>query len=135
MKKSLNGRAFRLLIMNDYRKGWALRYLREAKAELTAAQKTPYKAPSLVFEALRKAQAAIYYSMGEPTFIATIVHETLYTKQFIEDPILKFLVEIERTIQQIAQRPRSDGEAVMELVNDWVQLASEIVELFTGESA
>ena len=119
---------------NNYRKGWALRYLREAKAELTAAQKTPYMAPSLILEALRKAQAAIYYSLGEPTFIASIVHETLYTKQFVEDPVLKFLVEIERTVQQIAQRPRSDSGKVMEQVNDLVQLASEIVELFTGES-
>jgi len=124
-----------LSMMNNYRKGWALRYLREAKAELTAAQKTPYMAPSLIFEALRKAQAAIYYSLGEPTFIATIVHETLYTKQFVEDPILKFLVEIERTVQQIAQKPRSDSETVMDQVNGLVQLASEIVELFTGESA
>ena len=122
-------------MMNDYRKGWALRYLREAKAELTAAQKTPYMAPSLIFEALRKAQAAIYYSLGEPIFIATIVHETLYTKQLVEEPILKFLVEIERTVQQIAQKPRSDSETVMEQVNGLVQLASEIVELFTGESA
>ena len=122
-------------MMNNYRKGWALRYLREAKAELTAAQKAPYMAPSLILEALRKAQAAIYYSLGEPTFIASIVHETLYTKRLVEDPILKFLVEIEKTVQQIAQKPRSDSETVMEQVNDLLQLASEIVELFTGESA
>ena len=122
-------------MMNNYRKGWALRYLREARAELTAAQKTPYMASSLILEALRKAQAAIYYSLGEPAFIASIVRETFYTKQFVEDPILKFLVEIERTIQQIAQIPRSDSGKVMEQVNDLVQLASEIVELFTGESA
>lgn len=128
------GRQFRLLMMNDYRRGWALRYLREAKAELAAAQKTPYMAPSLVFEALRKAQAAIYYSLGEPTFIAAIVHETLYTKQFVEDPILRFLIEIERSIQQISQKPRSDSEIVMKQVADLVQLASEIVELLTGES-
>ena len=122
-------------MMNNYRKGWALRYLREAKAELTAAQKTPYMASSLILEALRKAQAAIYYSLGEPAFIASIVRETFYTKQFVEDPILKFLVEIEQAIQQIAQIPRSDSGKVMEQVNDLVQLASEIVELFTGESA
>jgi hypothetical protein len=121
--------------MNNYRKGWALRYLREARAELTAAQKTPYMTSSLILEALRKAQAAIYYSLGEPAFIASIVRETLYTKQFVEEPILKFLVEIERTIQQIAQIPRSNSEKVIEQVNDIVQFASEIVELFTGESA
>jgi len=121
--------------MNNYRKGWALRYLREAKAELTAAQKTPYMAPGLVLEAIRKAQAAIYYSLGDPAFIEAIVRQTIHTKQLIEDPILRFLVEIERTVQQIAQTPRSDNEKVIEQVDDLIQLASEIVELFTGESA
>jgi len=53
-------------IAGDYRKGWALRYLREAKAELLAAQKTPSIAHSLILEAMRKAQAAIYYSLGDP---------------------------------------------------------------------
>jgi len=122
-------------MMNNYRKGWALRYLREAKAELTAAQKTPYLAPSLVLEAVRKAQAAIYYSFGDPASIEVIIHQTLQRKQPIEDPILRFLVEIERTVQQIAQTPRSESEKVIEQVDDLIQMASEIVELFTGESA
>ena len=122
-------------IMNNYRKGWALRYLREAKAELTAAQKTPYLAPGLVLEAVRKAQAAIYYSVGDPAHIEVIVHQTLQRKQLIKDPILRFLVEIERTVQQIAQKPKSESGKVIEQVDELIQLASEIVELFTGESA
>jgi len=122
-------------MMNSYRKGWALRYLREAKAELTAAQKTPYLAPGLVLEAVRKAQAAIYYSFGDPSFIEVIVRQTMQRKQFIKDPILRFLVEIERTVQQIAQTPRLESEKVIEQVDDLIQLTSEIVELFTGESA
>jgi len=122
-------------MMNNYRKGWALRYLREAKAELTAAQKTPYLAPSLVLEALRKAQAAIYYSFGDPAFIEVIVHQTLQGKKVIEDPILRFLVEIELTVQQIARTPRRESEKVIEQVDDIIQMASEIVELFMGESA
>jgi len=122
-------------MMNNYRKGWALRYLREAKAELTAAQKTPYMAPGLVLEAMRKAQAAIYYSLGDPAFIEAIIRQTMYTKQLVEDPILRLLVEIERTVEQVAATPRSDNEKVMDQVNELIQLASEIVELFTGESA
>jgi len=122
-------------MMNNYRKGWALRYLREAKAELSAAQKTPYLAPSLILEAVRKAQAAIYYSFGDPASIEMIIYQTLQRKQFINDPILRFLVEIERTIQQIAQSPRLEIEKVIEQVDDFIQMTSEIVELFTGESA
>jgi hypothetical protein len=122
-------------MMNNYRKGWALRYLREAKAELTAAQKTPYLAPSLVLEAVRKAQAAIYYSFGDPASVEMIVHQSLQGKQFINDPILRFLVEVERTIQQIAQSSRLETDKVIEQVDDLIQMTSEIVELFTGESA
>ena len=117
--------------MNNYRKGWALRYLREAKAELIAAQKTPYMAPSLIIESLRKSQTAIYYSLGEPNSIASIVFETICKKQFVEDPILRFLVEIERTIQQISQRSRSDNGKDIEQANNLIQLATEIVDLFT----
>jgi hypothetical protein len=43
-------------MMDKYRRAWALRYLREAKAELEAARKIPYMAPSLVLEAIRKAR-------------------------------------------------------------------------------
>ena len=62
-------------MMDEYRKGWALRYLREAKAELEAARKMPYMAPSLVLESIRKARNAIYYSLGEPAFIEVLIRE------------------------------------------------------------
>ena len=120
--------------MDGYRKGWASRYLREAKAELTAAKKTPYMAAGFIIEALTKAQAAIYYSLGDPTFIVPIVHETLRIRQNVEEPILNFLVEIEKALQQLAQDPKSDNEQTMEQVNDIIEFTSEIVELFGDES-
>jgi hypothetical protein len=120
--------------MDSYRRGWATRYLREAKAELTAAKKTPYMAAGFIIEALTKAQAAIYYSLGDPVFIAPIVHETIRTRERIEEPILNFLVEIEKTLQQLAHHPKTDNEKTMEHVNDIIEFTSEIVELFGGES-
>jgi len=122
------------MLISDYQKGWALRYLREAKAELTAAQKAPYLAPSLIFEAMRKAQVAIYYSLGEPAFVEGIVHETIRKKQFIEDPILKCLVEIELSVQQLIQMPEATHEDTMERASGIIQIASDIVELFTNET-
>lgn len=121
--------------MDGYRKGWATRYLREARAELTAAKNTPYMASGFIIEALSKAQASIYYSLGDPTFIVPIVHETISTRQKITDPILNFLVEIEMTIQQLAQNPTTDNEKTMEQVKDIIEFTSEIVELFGGESS
>jgi len=124
-----------LSTMGSYRKGWATRYLRESKAELIAAKKTPYMAAGFIMEALTKAQAAIYYSIGDPTFIVPIVHETLHTQQNVEDPILNFLVEIEKTLQQLAQNPTADNEKTLEQVSDIIEYTSEIVELFGGESS
>jgi hypothetical protein len=122
------------MLISDYQRGWAIRYLREAKAELAAAQKTPYLAPSLVFEAVRKAQVAIYYSLGEPAFVEGIVNETIRKRQSIEDPILKCLVEIELSVQQLAQMPETNQENAREQATGIIQVASDIVELFTNET-
>ena len=117
-----------------YRKGWALRYLREAKAELLAAQKTPSIAQSLILEAMRKAQAAIYYSLGDPAFIESIVFQAFYNQQgTTNEPILRCLIEIERTIQRLSKAPSSEFPKTLTQVDDIVEIASDIVELFTGE--
>ena len=122
-----------MLPINSYRKGWALRYMREAKAELTAAQKTPYMAPGLILEAMRKAQAAIYYSLGDPPSIEAIVRQTAFKKQLVKDPFLRCLVEIELTVQEVAQVPESDLEKAMKQADEIIQIAGDIVKLFTGE--
>jgi hypothetical protein len=121
-------------MMDEYRRGWALRYLREAKAELQAARKMPYMAPSLVLEAIRKARNAIYYSFGEPAFVEIVVRETAEKMQApISDPVLKFLVEIEAMFQQLMQVEEVDGEKAMKQADDLVRLASDIVETLTEE--
>jgi len=118
----------------DYRKGWALRYLREAKAELLAAQKTPSIAHSLILEAMRKAQAAIYYSLGDPAFIESIVYQAFYTQQqSTDEPVLKCLIEIERTIQKLSRTTDLQLPTTIKHVDDIVQIASDIVELFIDE--
>src|SRR5512136_3267767 len=116
--------------MDQYRKGWALRYLREAKAELAAARKMPYMAPSLVLESVRKARNAIYYSFGEPAFVEIVVREAAdNTKtQTIDDPVLKCLVEIEEMVQQLAQLEEVDGGRAIKQADNLLQLASDIVE-------
>jgi hypothetical protein len=120
-------------MMDEYRRGWALRYLREAKAELNAARKMPYMAPSLVLEAVRKARSAIYYSLGEPALIEMIIREASEKTQAIDDPFLKVLVDIEATVGQLLQVEEIDGEKAMKQADDLLQLASDIVETLTGE--
>jgi hypothetical protein len=120
-------------MMDEYRKGWALRYLREAKAELEAARKMPYMAPSLLLEAIRKARNAIYYSLGEPAFIEILIREEVGRAKPTNDSVLRFLVEIEEIVQQLTQLEEVDGEVIMKQADTLVQIASDIVETLTEE--
>ena len=120
-------------MMDAYRKGWALRYLREAKAELEAARKMPYMASSMVLEAIRKARNAIYYSLGEPAFIENIIREVAQQTRTVKDPVLRCLMEIEMMVQQMTQLGDVDGKQAIEKADDLVQLASDIVATMTGE--
>jgi hypothetical protein len=120
-------------MMDDYRRGWALRYLREAKAELEAARKVPYMAPSLLLEAIRKARNAIYYSLGEPAFIEILIRDEVAKARSTNDSILRFLVEIEEIVQQLSQLEEVNGEAMMQQADTLVQIAADIVETLTQE--
>ena len=120
-------------MMDEYRKGWALRYLREAKAELEAARKIPYMAPGLVLESIRKARNAIYYSLGEPAFIEILIHEEVTKNSNTNDSILRFLIEIESIIQQISQLEEVNGDAMMKQADSIVDIATDIVETLTEE--
>jgi len=123
----------KILMMDYYRRGWALRYLREAKAELEAARKIPYMAPSLVLEAIRKARSAIYYSLGEPAFIEILLREEGGKPQPAKDSVLRFLIEIEGIVQQLAQLEEVNEEAMMKQADTLVQIATDIVETCTEE--
>jgi hypothetical protein len=120
-------------MMDEFRKGWALRYLREAKAEMDAARKIPYMAPNLVLEAIRKARNAIYYSLGEPAFIEILIREEVAKNPQTTDPILKFLIEIETIVQQISQLEEVNGDALMHQADSIVEIATDIVETLTQE--
>ena len=122
-------------MMDGYRKGWALRYLREAKAELEADRKMPYMAPSLILESIRKARNAIYYSLGEPAFIEIVIREAAEKtqQQPITDPVLKCLIEVEEIVQQLSQVEEVDGQKAMKQADSLLQLATDIVEAVTEE--
>ncbi|XHH07984.1 MAG: hypothetical protein ACFCUE_10450 [Candidatus Bathyarchaeia archaeon] len=120
-------------MMDQYRKGWAFRYLREAKAELEAAQKMPYMAPSLVLEAIRKARNAIYYSLGEPAFIEILLREEVVKNPQTNDSILKFLMDLEGTVQALSEVEEVNSDAMMKQADTLVNMATEFVETLTQE--
>jgi len=119
--------------VDENRKGWALRYLREAIDEIKIAKRNR-RAADLIFDAIRKAQAAVYYSLGEPTFIDYIVNEMLEGKLLIGNPILRFLVEIEKSINRLENMEQTfEDELIMRESDRIVSIASKIVNLLTSE--
>jgi len=131
-QSSMRSRA--TVFIDSYGKGWALRYLREARAELLTAKTDPKIASRSIFNAMKKAQAAIYHSLGDPALIEEMVQQKVPEENFTEEPIVKCLVEIERSIQQVASlRDLSIGRSIRTAENI-VRTASEIVNLFVEES-
>jgi len=116
-------------VIDDYRKGWALRYLREARAELMAARMNPKMALDLAFNAVKKAQSAIYHSLGDPASIENIVQQKISEGDFINDPVLRCLVEIEKSIQWVTSLPGSPSEELMTEAENIIEVASEIVKI------
>jgi hypothetical protein len=90
-------------------------------------------APSLVLESIRKARNAIYYSLGEPAFIEVLIREELGKTASEKDSVLRFLMEIEGTVQQLAQLEEVNSEALMKEAAALVQIATDIVETLTEE--
>ena len=120
-------------MMDQYRKGWAFRYLREAKAELEAAQKIPYMAPNLILEAIRKARNAIYYSLGEPAFIELLLRDEIVKNPQTNDSVLKFLIELESTVEVLSHAEEINSDIMMKQANTLVNVATEFVETLTQE--
>ncbi|MEM3479124.1 MAG: hypothetical protein QXV74_03665 [Candidatus Bathyarchaeia archaeon] len=119
-------------MMDEYRKGWALRCLREAIDEVKIAKRDS-RALSLAIDALRKAQAAIYYSLGEPFLIGSIVEEAVESETQPDDPVLRCLVSVEKSIKRLEQMREIYGDAaVVEETDKIVSLASRIVSLLTS---
>ncbi|MEM2091769.1 MAG: hypothetical protein QXR59_00585 [Candidatus Bathyarchaeia archaeon] len=116
------------MLMDEYRRSWALRYLREAADEIKMARRDS-RALDLIPDALRKAQIAIYYSLGEPAFIEQIVEESSEGRFSSDSPILRCLVEIERIIKRL-ESAQGPYELIISESDQIISLASRIVSLF-----
>jgi len=123
-----------MVLIDNYGKGWALRYLREARAELVTARTDPKTASRSIFNAMKKAQAAIYHSLGDPVLIEEIIEQKVSDGNSVDEPIVRCLVEIERSIQQVASLPDLSIEWSLKKAENIVRTASDIVGLFVYEA-
>jgi hypothetical protein len=74
-------------VIDNYRKGWALRFIREANDDVEAFTRI-FHSQSFVDNAARKAQTAIYFSLGDPYSIENIIIKKIDEKKLIENPNL-----------------------------------------------
>ena len=122
------------LLIDEYRKNWAIRFLREAKSDLSTADKTPIPAMSVSFAvmAMRKAQTSVYYSMGDPSYLAPMVNEVLGGKKSIENPTMKLLADMELMIRScINDGERLGKDIAIRNARTLIELASKIASLIT----
>jgi hypothetical protein len=122
------------LLIDEYRKNWAIRFLREAKSDLSTADKTPISTMSVSFAvmAMRKAQTSIYYSIGDPSYLTPMVNEVLEGKKGIENPIMKFLADMELMIRScINGGERLGKDIAIRNARTLIELASKIASLIT----
>jgi len=117
------------LLVDVYQKGWALRYLREAIEEIKIARRDG-RAFNLIFDALKKAEMAVYYSLGEPLFIEGIVNEVLERGVMPNNPILKYLVEMKKSISILESTLHEHvGNKSLREVDEIVSRASVLINL------
>ena len=121
-----------MVMLDDYRKGWAQRYIREARDELRTSQKTSYSL-SLIVDAARKAQAAIYFSLGDPASVERVVNEVSDGAKTAESPVLRCLVDIERALQKMESLPVSASEEAFREADEIIRIASGLVDFVTSE--
>ncbi len=89
------------ILIDEYRTNWALRYLREANADLSAAETTPTASTSVQLSllAMRKLQTAVYYCLGDPSCLSFLVADAVSEEATDPDAPLDFLVQVEWLIQ------------------------------------
>jgi len=123
------------LLIDEYRKNWAIRFLREAKSDLSTADKTPIPTMSVGFAvmAMRKAQTSVYYSIGDPSYLTPMVNDVLEGKRSVDNPTMKFLADMELMIRScINGGERLGKDIAIRNARALIELASKMVSLMTG---
>ncbi len=124
------------LLVDEYQKNWALRYMREAESDLSTAETTPVPALSvnLAVLAMRKMQLAIYYSLGDPSYVAFLVGNALQEGFRNEDSFLRFLTHLEWLIQiRSLKTSESDKKDALREAKRLMEMALTFVTRFVGE--
>ncbi len=134
------------LFLDEPRKGWALRCLREAKTELEVARDAPLPiAIEAALSAMKKAQRAVYHGLGYPALIEPRVFEAIARRERAQDRVSRILVSLEEIFRTASSRAattlsegtvsHADKEAIIRDAEFVIELASGIVDMLLKELA
>lgn len=126
------------LLVDEYRRNWAIRFLREARSDLSTADRTPIPAMSisLAVMAMRKAQTSVYYIIGDPSYLTPLVNNAIDEAVGLENAIMKFLVDFELVIRScINSGERLGKEAAIQNAKCLIELVAKTVSIMTGIKA
>ena len=123
------------LLVDEYRRNWAVRFLREANSDLSTAERTPIPVVSISFSvmAMRKAQTSVYYSLGDPSYIAKLVNRNIRGNKTVEDAMMRFLTNLELSIRNCTNKgEKLEKNTAINNARTLIELASRMVALMTG---
>jgi len=118
-------------LLGLFNRGWALRYLREARAELTLARENTGSSQLFSVEAARKAQACIHHCLGNPRSIEMLIFDTMLEEKRPSDKVVELLLAVEQMVRMVADA--DDPADAYRLAAAVVELASRVVEKVLGE--
>ena len=124
------------LLVDEYRKNWAIRYMREAESDLSSAEITTIPSLSVNFAVLsmRKMQLAIYYGLGDPSYVAFLVRNALREGGRYGDSFLRFLAHLEWLIQiRSVKTGDSEKEDALTEAKHLMKMALTFVKGIVGE--
>ena len=124
------------LLIDEYRRNWAIRYLREAESDLSTAERTPIDAISVSFAimAMRKAQTSAYYSIGDPSYLTQMVNEAIEVRNIIQGSSMKLLTDMELFIRLCAEKREAlDKENAIHKARVLLSVVSRLISLMTNE--
>ena len=126
------------LTIDEYRTSWAIRYIREAEADLSAAEKMPMPAESIGLSllAMKKSQTAVYYSLGDPQYLTPLILRTIAEERKANDALMRTLIQFELSIERNGVQAEKLGKtAMIEEAQHLLEIATKIVCLMTGKPA
>ncbi len=111
-------------------KSWALRYLREAEADLSLAKECD--SIELIKElsaiSMRKAQLAIQYAFGDPNIMEYIFEEAL-VKGLKKEPLIRLMEKINILVKKTVDPQFTAGkDKILVLAEKTLEASSAIVK-------